>query len=56
MMLLPKRTERELDEWGYEKNRDHDFSNPEGNFATGVALVIAAIFIITVLVLHVRNL
>ena len=56
MMLLPKRTERELDEWGYPKNREHDFSNPEGNFATGVALVIAAIFIITVIVFHVRNL
>lgn len=44
------------DEWGYPKNRDHDFSNPEGNFATGVALVIAFVFIITVIVFHVRNL
>ena len=47
-----KRTERELDEWGYEKNRDHNFSNPEGNFATGVALVIAFTFIFTVIGIH----
>ena len=51
-----KRVKRELDEWGYEKNRDHDFSNPDGQFATGVALVIAAVFIITVIIFHVRNL
>ena len=43
------------DEWGYPKNREHDFSNPEGNFATGVALAIAAIFIITVIVFHVGS-
>ena len=43
------------DEWGYPKNRDHDFSNPEGNFATGVALVIAFVFIITVIVFHIGN-
>ena len=56
MMFQIKRVKRELDEWGYEKNRDHDFSSPDGQFATGVALVIAAVFIITVIIFHVRNL
>ena len=41
---------RTTDEWGYPKNREHDFSNPEGNFATGVALVLAFTFIFVVLI------
>ena len=49
------KTSEQTDKWGYPKNRDHNFSNPEGNFATGVALAMAAIFIITVIVFHVGN-
>ena len=47
-----KRVERELDEWGYEKNRDHNFLKPEGDFATGVALMLAFFFIATVIGFH----
>ena len=52
---MKKNSQEILDKWGYPKNRDHDFSNPEGNFATGVALVIAFVFIATVIVFHVGN-
>ena len=44
------KTSEQTDKWGYPKNRDHNFSNPEGNFATGVALVIAFTFIFVVLI------
>ena len=47
--------DEEVDKWGYPKNREHDFSNPEGNFATGIALGLAAIFIITVIIFHIRT-
>ena len=36
-----------LDEYGYPINRDHNFEKPEGNFETGVALVIAFALIIS---------
>ena len=55
-MLKNKKTERELDEWGYPKNRDHDFSSPDGQFATGVVRVAAFVFVITVIVFHVGKL
>ena len=35
-----------LDERGYPINRDHNFERPEGNFETGIALVIAFSLII----------
>ena len=43
---MKKEKNKNLDKWGYPINRDHNFEKPEGNFETGVALVIALILII----------